>query len=371
MGCGSMTPMAIRPDVAALPGYHFSARDHRVKLDQNESPWDVPEPLRTRALERVAREPFHRYPDLHAERVRAAVAALEGWPEAGVVVAGGSNVLIQAAVIAAGLGRRVLSVTPSFSVYALQARLLAGELRQVPLGEGFALPRAALLRELADGAGVHFLAAPMAPTGNPIADEDVRALADAGAGRWLTVIDEAYGAFAGSDFGPIAREVEGAISLRTLSKAFGLGGVRLGYALTEPALAQELQKVVLPFSVSALQAALVETILESPGYVAERIALIRAERERLLAALRARAAVHVFPSVTNFVLLRVTDVDATFAGLLEQGVLVRRQDHLPGLRGCLRVSVGTSDENDAFLAALDACTGVPAATSGGDRHAHA
>ena len=362
-----MARMVIRPDVEALPGYHFTAHDHPVKLDQNESAWDLPEPLRSEALSRLARAPLHRYPQLYAERVRAAIAAREDWPEFGVVVAGGSNVLIQATVIAAGLGRRVLCVTPSFSVYGIQARLMAADLRQVPLGEGFALPRAALLEELAEGEGVHFLAAPMAPTGNPVAVEDVTALAQAGAGRWLTVVDEAYGAFAGSDFRAAAREVPGTLSLRTLSKAYGLAGVRLGYALTAPALAQQLQKVVLPFSVSALQASLVETVLEAPAFVDERIALVRSERERLHAALRSRAGVEVFPSVTNFLLLRVADAEATYRGLSDQGVLVRRQDHLPGLAGCLRVSVGRPEENDAFMAALDACSLAPE----GVRHANA
>jgi histidinol-phosphate aminotransferase len=366
-----MAPMPIRPDVAALPGYHFTPRDQPVKLDQNESPWDLPEPLRTRALERVAVAPFHRYPELHADRLRARLAALHGWPETGVVVAAGSNVLIQAAAIVAGLGRRVLSVTPSFSVYVLQARLLGAALREVPLAAGFALPRDGLLTELGGGEGVHFLAAPMAPTGNAVAEADVRALAEAGAPRWLTVIDEAYGAFAGSDFADVARSVPGAVSLRTLSKAFGLAGVRLGYALATPAVARELQKAVLPFSVSVLQLALVEAVLEEPTFVAERVASIRAERERLAAALRQRPGVEVFDSVTNFVLLRVRDAAGTHAGLLEQGVVVRRQDHLPGLQGCLRVTAGTPRENDAFLTALDAVLAAAGTTPEGARHAHA
>ena len=360
-----MARMAIRPEVAALPAYRYTPHDQRVKLDQNESPWDLPEALRSRALQRVGQAAFHRYPQMHAERVAERIAALEGWPAEGVVVAGGSNVLIQAAVIAAGLGRDVLSVTPSFSVYGLQARLLGARLREVPLGPAFALPRRALLEALSDGSGVHFLAAPMAPTGNAIAADDVRALAAAGAGRWLSVIDEAYGRFAGSDFSPLARELEGVVSLRTMSKAFGLGGVRLGYALTTPELADHLRKAVLPFSISALQAALVETVLEEPGFVAERVAAVVAGRERLLAALRARPWLEAFDSVTNFVLFRVRDAAALDAGLRERDVVVRRQDHLPGLEGCLRVSVGTTAEVDTFLAALDASAAAAGLDSGG------
>lgn len=350
-----MTRMAIRPELRALPAYRYTPHEQRIKLDQNESPWDLPEALRVRALERVASAAFHRYPQLHAEGVAERIAALEGWPVDGVVVAGGSNVLIQAAVIAAGLGREVLSVTPSFSVYALQARLLGARLREVPLGPAFALPREELLGVLASGAGgVHFLAAPMAPTGNAVAADDVEALARAGTGRWLSVVDEAYGPFAGSDFSSLARSLEDVVSLRTLSKAYGLGGVRLGYALTTPQLAEQLRKAVMPFSVSALQAALVETVLEEPDYVSERIATLVAERERLLRELRTRHYLEAFDSVTNFVLFRVADAAAIDAGLRARDVVIRRQDHLPGLTGCLRVSVGTRDEIDTFLTALDA-----------------
>ncbi len=364
-----MTAMPIRSAVTALPAYHFRHHDQPVKLDQNESPWDLPEALRERSLERLAELPSHRYPELHAERLRERIASFEDWPEAGVVVAPGSNVLIQAAAIAAGLGRRVLSVTPSFSLYALQAQLVGADLRLVPLDPGFELPRAALLGELAHGEGVHFLAAPMAPTGNAVEAAEVEALVRAGERRWLTVVDEAYGAFAGSDHAAVVREHDTVVSLRTFSKAFGLAGVRLGYALADEALAEQLQKVVLPFAVSSLQAAVLETVLEAPAYVAERVATLRAERDRLAALLRARPALTIFPSVTNFLLLRVADAEATFAGLAARGVLVRRQDHLPGLEGCLRVSVGTRAENDAFVAALDEAL-ADAASPEGAHHAN-
>ncbi len=355
-----MARMAIRPDVEALPAYRFKALDAAVKLDQNESPWDLPEPLRSRALERVARAELHRYPAMHADGVAERIAEFERWPVEGVVVTNGSNVLIQAIVIAAGLGRRVLSVAPSFSLYALQARLLNAELREVPLAAGFALPLEALLSELAQGDGVHFLAAPMAPTGNAVSAEDVWTLARAGANGWLTVIDEAYGPFADSDFSGVVRDVPNAVSLRTFSKAFAMGGVRLGYALAAPDLAVHLRKAVLPFTVSALQAALVETVLEDPAYVRSRVDLIVAERERVGAALRDLPGIEVFPSVTNFLLVRVGDAAALHSALLARGIVVRRQDNLPGLAGCLRVSIGTPDENDALVAALTALTALAA-----------
>lgn len=349
-----MASMNLRPDLRALPAYRFEAHDAPVKLDQNERPDELPAALKAAALARLAAAAWHRYPEVHPARLAERFGALHDWPAEGVVVAGGSNVLIQALTIAAGLGRRVATVAPTFSVYGLQARLLGAELHEVPLGRDFALPTDALVALLGSGTGVAFVAAPMAPTGNPVAARDLARLAEAAGDRWLLVIDEAYGEFAGVDHGALARGAPQVVRLRTLSKAFGLAGARVGYALAHPAVATEVRKALLPFSVSALQVAVAESVLDAPDVVAAHVARTVHERERLLAGLRARAGVEAFPSCTNFVLWRVADAAATYEGLRSRGVLVRRQDHLPGLDGCLRVSVGTAEDTDAFLGALDA-----------------
>jgi histidinol-phosphate aminotransferase len=343
----------VRPEVLALPAYRFRPYPATIKLDQNESPDDLPEELRRAALERLAAAAWHRYPALHPDGLAARLGERHAWPADGVVVAGGSNVLIQALVVLSGLGRRVLALAPSFPLYELQARLLAADLVEVPLGAGHAFPTAAVTEVVARGAGVAFLPTPLAPTGNDVPREDVRRVAEAAAEGWTVVLDEAYGEFAGTDHDAIARAHPGVVRLRTLSKAFGLAGARLGYALLDPGLATELRKVLVPFSVSALQVAVAEAALDAPAVVDARVARTVAERERLAAALRERGVAFV-PSVTNFIMLRVPDAAAAHRGLLAQGVLVRRQDHLPGLPGGLRVSVGRRDENDAFLRAWDA-----------------
>lgn len=355
-----MAVMKLRAEVLGLPAYRFEAHEAAVKLDQNEAPDDVPEELRREALRRLAERPWNRYPDLHPDGLAAQLGARHGWPGEGVAVAGGSNVLIQAATIVAGLGRTVATVAPTFSVYALQARLLGAALVEVPLGDGFALPTDELVAVLRDGVGVAFVAAPMAPTGNAVDPADLERLARAAGDRWMLVVDEAYGEFSGVDHDRLAREHANVVRLRTLSKAFGLAGVRVGYALAHPEVATQLRKALLPFSVSALQVAVAEAVLAEPDRVAARVARTVAERERLAAALAGRAGVRVFPSVANFLLVRVADAAATYAALRARGVLVRRQDHLPGLAGCLRVSVGAPDENDAFLDAWDAVLAVPA-----------
>ena len=351
----------VRPEVRDLPAYRFEARPALVKLDQNESPDDLPAPLREAALERVAAAEWHRYPALHADDLAGRLAARHDWPADGIVVAGGSNVLIQALVVLSGLGRRAVALSPSFPLYAQQARMLGSELREVPLGSEHAFPTEAVIEAVATGSGVAFLPAPLAPTGNAVDPRDLRRVAEAAGPGWTVVVDEAYAEFAGSDHAALARDLPRVVLLRTLSKAFGLAGARLGYAVAQPALATELRKVVLPFSVSALQLAVGEAVLEAPEWIAERVRATVAERERLAAELRARG-VRFVPSVTNFLLLTVADAASVHRGLLEHGVLVRRQDHLPGLPGALRVTVGRPDENDAFLRAWDAlprANGVP------------
>lgn len=347
--------MNIRDEVRQLAAYGFEAKPAAVKLDQNEFPTDLPPELRDRAIERIADAEFHRYPEIHARSLCEAIGAADNWNPDGVVVSGGSNVLIQAIVIAAGLGRRVLTVRPTFSVYGIQARILAESLTEIPLGDAFALPTERLVRELGHGSGVLFLANPAAPTGNRHTDEDVtRIVAAADPDRWTVVLDEAYWQFTDSNHADLVRVNPHVVSLRTLSKAYGLGGVRLGYALATPALATQIQKVVLPFSVSALQVAVGTTVLERPDLVSERVRMVVSERERVAAALAGMDGVHTFPSVTNFILLRVAHAPAVYAALQAEGVLVRKQHGSPGLDGCLRVSIGLPDENDRFLAALRA-----------------
>ena len=351
--------MSVRPDVRAAKAYHFSARPARIKLDQNESPYDLPPELKAEVWAKLETLEWNRYPELAAESLRAAIARYHAWDERGVVIAGGSNVLIHAFVAACGVAQRVLNLRPTFAVYGEHAHLLGAPLTEISLEADFGLPKERLLRELKTGPGVLFLANPAAPTGNAFAAADMATLLRAATSAWTVVLDEAYHQFATTDMLPLIRAAPHAASLRTFSKAFGLGGVRLGYALTSPDLAENIQKMLLPFSVSALQVATGLTALAHPDYVAARAAEAVRERDILLEKLQALPGLTVYPSQTNFLLFRVPDAETFYNALLKQGILIRRQDHLPGLSGCLRVSVGKPGENRAFLAAAEKiCEGV-------------
>lgn len=366
-GWASMVLMSIRSSVRALEAYRFTPRPEAIKLDQNESFDDLPISLKQRVLAEFATLAWNRYPPLTPQPLERRLAEKHGWDPDGVVVSNGSNVLIQAITVVAGVGRRVVTVAPTFSVYAYQARLLAAELVELPLEADFGLPMARLKQAVSAGPGALFIANPAAPSGNLHPEAEIRELLDH-AGGMLAVIDEAYADFAPNDLSPLVERYPNAVSLRTFSKAFGAAGVRVGYALTSPETAIELRKALLPFSVSTLQATVAMALLDEPQLVDERLALVRSERERLQRAMQQLDGVTVHPSVTNFILFRVADPAAVTEQLLDSGVVIRRQDHLPGAEGCLRVSVGFPAENEAFLAALasaQAALGRPDTAIGG------
>jgi histidinol-phosphate aminotransferase len=340
---------AFKPHLANVAAYPYEAVDARIKLDQNESPEDLPADLKAKALARLERLPWNRYPAIHAEDVRAAIARHESWPEEGIVVSPGSNLLIHALVSGA---RAVIDTAPAFPYYRAAAAALAVPHRPVPLGEGFALPVDGLLAEMDRGPGVCFVPNPHGPTGRLFPAAEIERLAARAAERGsLLVVDEAYHAFSGTDSRPLARSNPNVALLRTFSKSWRLGGIRAGYLLGSPRVAAIVQNLLPPFVIPAHTSAILLTVLESPGYVAPLVERIRAERERLFEGLSRHPTWKVSPSASNFLLVRTPDAKAAHQRLLARGILVRRQDHYAGLEGCIRVSVGTREENDAFLAA--------------------
>ncbi|RTI06916.1 histidinol-phosphate aminotransferase [Thermus scotoductus] len=338
---------AFKAHLWGLAPYPYKKVEAPVKLDQNESPFDLPPSLKEEALRRLARLPWNRYPEIHAEGLRRRLAHLLDWPEEGIVLAHGSNLLILALAVAA---EEVLDLVPSFPHYAHAARVAGTPRRAVPLLEGFALPLEALLAAFTGG--VLFLPNPHAPTGALFPEEALEALAErAREVGGLLVVDEAYREFAGSDFSPLGRGNPHVAFLRTFSKAFSLGGVRAGYLLASPEVAALVREVLPPFVLPAHTAAILEVVLENPGYVEAVAAHVRAERERVYAKLRGHPTWQPYRSHTNFLLVRTPDAERAFRHLLAQGILVRRQDHYPGLFGCIRVTVGSKEEMDAFLKA--------------------
>jgi histidinol-phosphate aminotransferase len=347
----------VRPEIRALSAYAVPNAEGMVKLDAMENPYPLPAPVRGRLDDALARVAINRYPDGGAAATRVVLRRALGIPPGLEVLLGnGSDELIQIVASAVAIpGATVLAPEPSFVMYRRCALLAGMRFVGVPLASDFALDlpamRAAIEREQP---ALVFIAYPNNPTGNLFPARDVELVLRTAPG--LVVVDEAYYAFADASFLPDLARHPNLVLLRTLSKV-GMAGMRLGYAVAAPEWIAELDKIRPPYNVNALTQAAAVALLDDAGWIAEQSRAIRAERARLETALRRLPGATVFPTQANFILIRVGNANAMFEGLKARRVLVKNlHGWHPLLANCLRITVGTPEENDVLLAACaEAC----------------
>ena len=344
----------IREDILALHAYPVAAGEGLVKLDLMENPYGLPADLARRLGERLGGLALNRYPPGDPVAVKRRLAAWAGLPEGSALLLGnGSDELIHLLILACSRPDAVvLSPWPSFSMYRLLAAQDRCRFVDVPLRADFSLDAGALLQAIArHRPAVIFLAYPNNPTGNCFDPAAVRAVLDAAPG--LVVLDEAYLPFARRTWIGELPQHPNLLVLRTLSK-LGLAGARLGYLCGHPELIGQIDKIRPPFNVNVFTLAALDFLLDHTAVLEEQAGRLRADRDGLIAALRPMAGVEVFDSDANFFLMRVTDAPRVFAGLLQRGILIKdvSASH-PLLHGCLRVTIGTPEENARFLQALD------------------
>lgn len=346
----------VKPAVRALGAYTLRPFEPRIKLNQNESPWDVPAALKQRILDIASERPWNRYPPFVAHNFMGAVAEATGWPTEGILVANGSNELIQAVLaVTVGPGVSVVIPEPTFTLYRLMTEVNGGTVVSVPLAKNLGFDVDAVIRAAQQSdAAVVVLCSPNNPTGAALSEAEILRVHDeTGA---LILVDHAYIEFGGFNALPLLGDHPRLVLLRTFSKAMALAGLRAGYMLVAPALAQEVNKAKLPYNINFFSELAAAEVLRSRDLLAPQIRAICAQRDRLYAGLAAISSVHVFPSEANFVLFRVPDHKRVFTRLLDQhGILVRDVSGYPMLDGCLRVNAGTPEETGAFLAVLPEC----------------
>ncbi len=337
---------------AYVPGEQPEAAAGIVKLNQNENPYP-PSPKAVAVLRDFDAASLRLYPDPLVTRFRQAAAELLGVGTDWVLPGDGSDdVIIMIARAAAGPRRPVAYPHPTFPFYLTQGRIENARCIQVPCAEDFSLPLDALAKARA---AVTFVASPNSPTGATATPDRLEWLA--GKVKGLLVIDEAYVDFADQDAAALATRRDNVIVLRSLSKGYSLAGLRLGFGVANPRLMDELLKTKAIYNVGPLPAAVGAAALADQDYHARCVALIRTQRERLTRELAARGFA-VYPSGGNFLMVTVPggDGQAAFEALKARGVLVRyfNEDRL---RDKLRISIGTEQDNDALLAAIDAWRG--------------
>lgn len=336
-----MRPLAelVRPNIRTLAPYS-TARDEYggqridVWLDANESPYD---------------NGVNRYPDPRQQRLREVLAARKGVATDRIFIGSGSDEAIDLAYrifCRPGIDNAV-SIAPTYGMYRVAAAVNDVELREVPLGDDFSLPVERLLAAADERSKLLWLCSPNNPTGNAFPAQEIESLLRRFDG--IVVLDEAYIDFAdGGGFLPRLGEFPNLIVLQTLSKAWGMAGLRLGLAFASEQIAGLFGRVKYPYNINTLtQRAVAESLRRD---ISAEVAAIRAERSRLAAALAACPCIgQVYPSEGNFLLVRTAAPDLLYRELVAAGVIVRNRSRIAGCEGCLRITVGRPEENDRML----------------------
>jgi histidinol-phosphate aminotransferase len=340
----------VRPEILALKAYPVAPSEGMVKLDAMENPYKLPENLRRELAAVLANVELNRYPTPSPQKLREAIARRMKVPAGMEVLLGnGSDELIAMLITAlARPGATLMYPSPTFVMYSMGATFSGMRAVAVPLREDFSLDADAFIARMnEEKPALVFIAYPNNPTGVLYPEADVVKIIKACKG--LVALDEAYHVFAGKTFIGRIAEFPNLVVIRTVSK-LGLAGIRLGYLVGRPQWVAELDKVRPPYNVSVLTQAAALFMLERLEVLEEQAARIRADRDQLGSALKALKGVTVFPSEANFFLIRVPDAERAYQALRQQNVLVRNLN--PGIRNCLRVTVGTPEENRILLSAL-------------------
>lgn len=340
----------VREDLRDMVPYEPHLFSDVIKLDANENPHQFPNQVIREIFSSMQGDDFTRYPDPLGRALKEKIAAIANVGTQNLILGNGSDELIQLILQTfGGPGKRVIIPAPTFSMYRIHGEITGTIPVEVDRDESFGLAVDNLLTEMNHpDTRVTFIATPNNPTGNSVSTEDIRRLA--GGVRSLVVVDEAYIDFGGETSLPLLEDYPNLVIMRTFSKV-GLAGLRVGYLIAGADVITELTKVKQPYNVNTFSQMAARAVVEHWPLFRAQIDAIIAERERLAGVLETLPGVQVFPSQANFILFRVSgSPDEIHQKLLERGILIRKglgKTH--GLQECMRVTVGTKEENDKFL----------------------
>jgi histidinol-phosphate aminotransferase len=348
----ALPPM--RDDLGLGQGYHSPQVEVEVRLNTNESPFPPPEGWSTELLDALAQASFHRYPDRPATELRAAVAELHGVTPDEVFCANGSNEVLQTLMLAfGGPGRRAFVFEPTYALHSHISRICGTEVVRGGRDDEFLIDADDARRLLSEAQPhITFLCSPNNPTGRAEPRPTTEAVLRAAPG--MVIVDEAYGQFSSwSALDLRGPDHPGLVVTRTFSKTWAMAGARLGYLVADPEVVQACETVVLPYHLSTQTQLAGLLALRHTDEMEIRVARIAEERGRVAAAL-GDLSVKSWPSDANFILFRPDEraADDVWRSLLEHSVLIRNCAEWDGLSECLRVTIGTPEENDRFLTAL-------------------
>jgi histidinol-phosphate aminotransferase len=344
----------VKPQVRAIGAYTLAARRAAVKINQNENPYEMSSAIKERVLAMARERPWGRYPDFDPVELLEVLAKFSGWRADGMLAGNGSNELIEALLlVTVGQGTKVVIPQPTFTLYALLTKILGGQPVTVELGPELEYDLAALKKAQDEHKPAMTIAcSPNNPTGGVLTPAEVESLCASTSG--LVVIDEAYHEFSGQSVVPLLAKHPNLVVLRTFSKAMAMAGLRVGYLMASPELVREINKARLPYNLNFFsQAAAMAAIEEWDSLKGTIDKLVVLGRE-LRAELAKLPGVKVYPTRANFFLIELADANpkAVFESVYKRGILIRDVTSYPRLSRCLRVSVGSEEENRALVSAM-------------------
>jgi histidinol-phosphate aminotransferase len=346
-------PLSVRTDIQDLAPYASPQRPARYRLNTNESPYPPPRDLLEEVFAEVLSEPLNRYPNHAADELLGAISSHAAWPVEGVSVGNGSNeVLLHLFLAFGGPGRRALVFEPTYSLHTTIPRISGTGVVTAPRTEDFHVDVDAATLAIDEHAPeIVMLCSPNNPTGNCENHDVVEMVLESAPG--LVIVDEAYVEFAdpARDLQPLLGDHDNLVIVKTLSKAWRLAGVRLGYMLADPAVASQVARVRLPYHLSTFSQAIGVAALRRAADALEHVLAITEQRDRIETELTV-LGIESFTSHANFLLFRMSEAHKVWSALLDRGVLIRDYSATPGLDECLRVTAGTPEETDAFVDAM-------------------
>ena len=342
----------VRKEVIEGNGYQQELSPVKIKLDANEFPYSLTRDMEKELADLLEKMAFNRYPDPQAAKIREIAARSLGVEPEMVMFGNGSDELIQILLIALAGGKpKAVVPVPTFTMYEISASFLGYQVSRVPLDADFDLDVPAILHAAKRGQPkVLFLSYPNNPTGNCFSADRIKTLLEEFPG--LVVIDEAYYHFSRRSFLPYLADYANLVVSRSMSK-IGLAGLRVGFLIGHKDLVAQLMKVKLPYNLGLLSQRAAFMAISNMGPIEVKVQEVIEERENLLPELNALPGLRPYPSQANFILFKVDgDADLVHSFLLDKGISIRNLGSVPGLRGCLRVTLGKPGENRAFLEAL-------------------
>ena len=333
--------------------YMYKHSQTDVKLNQNENPYDVPVSMKSEILEKVRNTPWNRYPSINSQKLRKMLSIYTGVPEESIITGVGSNELLLAVSgLVLNPKKTAMIIEPTFQIYEQCISIFEGNIVRLLLEQNLSYPSDEIITRIREQKiDFLYIASPNNPTGGLIDPEVIIGILEIING--LVILDEAYYEFSGITAISLLSRFPNLVITRTFSKAFGLAGLRIGYILASPYIIDSLHKIKLPFSMNIFSEITAIHLLRHPEIIEERVEKINNEKKRMVRELMKVPSIKVIPSEANFFLINFyksgRDVFNRFA---ERGIAVRDVSAYPLLENCIRVTVGTHDENNIFLDAM-------------------